>query len=720
MAELATIEHNHVLEHTQLGGTVRLYRVLSIVPERRLIAVINLTNRRAFPEWWEFTQVETDLGLGTLRVVDDPAPPDLRPDSLLTPANVAKRDRRWKVIEPLVRPAAEVGGALDIFEPALRSALVWDAHYATGTARDVIFDWLRMYWRGGQSPNALLTKYSNCGAPGRAKAVRKSKRGRRAEGLDQNPELVGINVTKEVRRLLVKGGKRFFRKRVQGRSLTLREAFQRTLEVYFQVGVRWEDGVLVPILPSLTELPTLRQFGYWNAKARKEERKEEQEAAERFGARQFALRHRPVLGSSEHLSNGPGDLFLIDATVVDLYLLSELDPRFVIGRPVLYLVIDHWSRMIVGYYVGFEGPSWMGAMMALENVFTDKVTHCARYGISIDQAEWPCAHVPNAIMADRGELVGKKSDRIPTGLPIRLINNPAYRADFKSFVEGQFLTTNERGIKRQPGAVNKDWHRGDPDYRLNATLTLYFFHQLIIELILHNNLARRLEGVVPQGFPLPPDMDPRPLDLWDWGVENHLFKGRQFERQRVRAALLEPTRARTTHNGLSIHNGLLYYDCKIGHEEGWFLRGTGRGSQLMELRIDRRDISTAFLMHDSGKRIIECPLTHACARYRGLALEEVWDERQRRTTARKLDRRERHQSIARVNARMDAITDEARRHKEAALGGPGIQPNVQHMTEIKQVEREVVRSNEAFTRMDPPPPPVAPSAGDDWYVPLPD
>ena len=72
---------------------------------------------------------------------------------------------------------------------------------------------------------------------------------------------------------------------------------------------------------------------------------------------------------------------------------------------VIYFVIDVWSRLIVGVYIGFEGPSWIGAMMALINMVTPKVEFCRQFGIEISHDQWPSHHAPRTILADRGELM---------------------------------------------------------------------------------------------------------------------------------------------------------------------------------------------------------------------------------------------------------------------------------------------------------------------------
>lgn len=84
-------------------------------------------------------------------------------------------------------------------------------------------------------------------------------------------------------------------------------------------------------------------------------------------------------------------------TVADVYLVSQFNRNWIIGRPVVYGVIDVFSRLVTGIYIGLEGPSWVGAMMALANAAMDKVEFCRNYGIEISAEEWPACHLPDAI-----------------------------------------------------------------------------------------------------------------------------------------------------------------------------------------------------------------------------------------------------------------------------------------------------------------------------------
>ena len=63
---------------------------------------------------------------------------------------------------------------------------------------------------------------------------------------------------------------------------------------------------------------------------------------------------RPLNSTVNTQVIGPGSRFEIDATIADLYLVSTSSRRNIVGRPIIYLVIDVFSRMIVGFYIGFE------------------------------------------------------------------------------------------------------------------------------------------------------------------------------------------------------------------------------------------------------------------------------------------------------------------------------------------------------------------------------
>jgi putative transposase len=167
-------------------------------------------------------------------------------------------------------------------------------------------------------------------------------------------------MTPEIEAIFEKGVRRFYEKRD---APPLEACFERILGACFAIGVEVVDGVELPVLPPAVRRPTWWQFRHWFRKRRDLER----ELRARFGDTRFELEHRELLGESTSMATGPGSVFQIDATIGDVYLVSSVDRALVIGRPVIYFVVDVFSRLIAGFSVSLEGPIWLGAMLALDN-----------------------------------------------------------------------------------------------------------------------------------------------------------------------------------------------------------------------------------------------------------------------------------------------------------------------------------------------------------------
>jgi hypothetical protein len=135
----------------------------------------------------------------------------------------------------------------------------------------------------------------------------------------------------------------------------LRDAYQLTLEAFFHEGYTLIAGTPVPVLPIAEDLPSFGQFRYWYDKHRDAQRADKA----RRGERAYNLTGRALLGDSTQMASGPGSLYQIDATVGDIYLVSSFDRTRIIGRPVIYVCIDVFSRLVTGIAVTLEGPSWL-------------------------------------------------------------------------------------------------------------------------------------------------------------------------------------------------------------------------------------------------------------------------------------------------------------------------------------------------------------------------
>lgn len=252
--------------------------------------------------------------------------------------------------------------------------------------------------------------------------------------------------------------KQYYRKKEQ---ITLTDAYEFLLRDFYS-NKYVEDGEVKYSVWDASIIPSYNQFYYWFKKYEDPQL----DISMRKSKKEFELKHRPILSNSTQEADGPGTRFQVDATIADIYLVSSFNRSLIIGRPVVYGIIDVYSRLFTGLYVGLEGPSWIGAMMALDNMITDKVAFCAEHDIYINDSQWPAKHLPEIIIADRGEFEGYSVTSLINNFNIKIENTSAYRGDLKGVIERQFGTINGKIKRKAPGAIQKEYReRGDRDYR---------------------------------------------------------------------------------------------------------------------------------------------------------------------------------------------------------------------------------------------------------------
>jgi len=664
-------------------------RVLWIDSSGTDVATIDIINPNALPVFRKYVEIEAAIASGDLQVLEvDPYAALLRAENDIQEKHRQKRDAAWEVIAPLVEdPTGQ------IFYSHGRGALLNAHEEKTGWTKKTIYKFLRRYWQGGQTKNALLPLYDKCGGRGKERQSSTGRKRGRPSRLTKATNLpTGINVDAAVREKFSRGIRLFYETAEQR---TLQDAYQKTLEKFFHKGYdKLPDGTLVPFLPPADELPSFGQFRYWYEK----ERNVTQALSSREGKRRYNLRHREVLGDSTQMAFGPGSVYQIDATIGDIYLVSSLDRTRIIGRPVIYIVIDVFSRLIVGMSVLLEGPSWVGAMQAVENAASDKVAFCREYGVDITEEDWSCYHLPEMILADRGEFEGYNADNLVNALNVRVSNTPPYRADWKAIVERNFRLSNDKFIHWAPGAVYKPRQRGDADYRLDAVLDLHQFRKLMILSILDHNKDHRMDWYRMDEFMIREHVDPYPIDLWNWGIRNRVGHLRTVTSEILQLNLLPGEKASVTHRGIRCFQGLLY-SCDLALREQWFVRARERGSWKIDIAYDPRKLDEIYLRLDGGRRLECCQLIDADKTFRRKDWYEAADYLEIRQQEKERTKSRKQQSKATLNAQMEQIISEATEQTSKDLESVGQQSKRSRIKGIRQnrkEEREIEREDQVW------------------------
>lgn len=576
----------------------KIFRVLWA--SRQGIYWIEMGNDNALPEFVSKSECEHLMANFEIESIKDP----YAAIAMTTPQKGSKAEavqiRAWDAIKAVVSAEPE------IYDRKARGALLVSVSENSRATKQTVYRWLRRYWQFGKCQNALSGRYDLCGGLGKAKKLGTKKIGApRTRSLGS-----GINVDESIKSLF----------RVAIEKCLLNQSEYEFDYAYNQVLIAF--GVPLPCKPEdIMEVPTERQFRYFYEK----EYSPIEITLKRKGEINYNKDFRPVFGTSTSEVSGPGSRYQIDATIADVYLVSEQNREKIIGRPTLYFVVDVFSRTIVGMYIGLENASWVSAMEALANAMMDKVEYCASFGIEITADMWPTVGLPEAIIGDRGEMLGRHVEVLSKAFNVNIENTPPYRADWKGVVERYFRTVQ---VKMKPFVegyvtgkeIGKKRH--GKDYRQDAIHTLYEFTQMMIKIVLFYNNDHLLSTYDPDKD-IPANLPLNPLTLWSWGIEYRTGKLRRPAHDLVKVNLLPHTEATVTEHGLKLFG--CYYTCREAIAWGWF-EGNYKGPKKITVAYDLYSANNIYLRpSNSYSDFIPASLTERSRAYRDFTLWEVWE-----------------------------------------------------------------------------------------------
>lgn len=652
------------------------YRVLWTAKEHNIAYIFALTCEK-MPDMVSFQEVEQLLLEGTL--IKQPTDTYFKAvaEDEISARYKAIRDSIWKNIEWLVsqEPA--------IYDRHERGKMIAGLK-SQGVELKSVYRHLKRYWQRGKSRNAFLPDYMNCGGKGKDKTFSGKRNGRRPQYGGTASKIID-EATKEI---FEKAVKKYYHTR---REYSFKAAYEWMVKEYYTKPVTQPDGTARFELLDAGEIPTLRQFRYWYSK----HYSDKERIVSRKGQRKYDLNHRPILGKSDTAVYGPGAQFQLDATVGDIYLVSQFNRANIIGRPVIYFVIDVFSRMVAGMYVGLEGPSWTGAMMALANAASDKVEFCKNYGIDILESEWPCHHIPDTLRADRGEVEGRAVETLINSLNIRVDNTPAYRADMKGIVEQFFRTINTTTTVFLPGHVKPDMaERGGRDYRLDAKLDIMQFTKIIIQCILNHNSAHLLEGFERTERMIADEVVPIPIKLWEWGISHCSGTLRTVTEEAVKLCLMPSGTALVTPKGIKFKG--VHYLSGRAIAEHWFETARTKGSYRVDISYDPRNMGQIYVRNIDGAVFEPCFLADWEGKWNGKSLDELIYQQAGERILRSNHAARELQASVDLNTEIDKIVETAEQMAKQTAIPASKAARTSKIRENRADEKQKQREKEAF------------------------
>lgn len=519
--------------------------------------------------------------------------------------HIVRRDRNYNLVKGIVSDRSF------IFDYSTQRRSLQLAKYAkeVGVERKSVARLLSQYWRYGQNKMALLPAFSNSGGAGKERTPNS-----KPLGAPKQPRTIAVE--RAAKYIVREKDKCHFKKAIKKyhlkeSGLSLAKTYDNLLKDSYS-----KELAFAKACERAPSVPTPKQFKYWYSKLFSQE----QIIKGRTSENNYLRNKRGVLGSITDRSYLPGNHFEIDATVADVHIVSELGAQYVLGRPTIYIMADRASRMIVGMHVSLYHASWRAARQALVNCFLPKSAYCKSFGVNIEDSEWPCAHIPEELVCDNGDMIGVKPKDALTPMT-ELSFTPPYRPDCKGVVEKRFDILNKEVIHELSGTTRGGQViRGSRDPRKDAIYTLKEVTAEIIKAVREHNNSIFDNLAFSSPLLIENDLTPTPLNYWKIHISKHKHELQSANSDEVIARLLPSAKVSMTRSGIYF-NGM-YYTCLELEKLNLASVARSFGQWRLEARIDENTTNHIYVRLDRNKYFTRC---HLLPRSRMLADKSMFE-----------------------------------------------------------------------------------------------
>jgi putative transposase len=287
--------------------------------------------------------------------------------------------------------------------------------------------------------------------------------------------------------------------------------------------------------------------------------------------------------------NRPLERVEIDHTPVDVILVDAED-GLPLGRPTLTSVMDVATCYPLGYYLGFEPPSYLTVCEALAHAFKPKGDVCTTYGTA---HEWIAYGLPRTLAVDNGrEFIGSSLEDACLSLGIILQYMPKMTPYFKGSIERLFRTQNSGLFHTLDGTTFANiFERGDYRSLEVAKLTLHDIDSALHIFLLDYYAEQFHEGL--QGIP---------ARRWERFLADGFQPRLPANVEDVDILLGRMTTRTLFHYGVEI-DGLRYNQSDLA-----YLRDQLKpGKQQVKVKYHPGDISRVFIYNPFDRQYLEAP-----------------------------------------------------------------------------------------------------------------
>ncbi|MDP2875490.1 MAG: TnsA endonuclease N-terminal domain-containing protein [Holophaga sp.] len=410
---------------------------------------------------------------------------------------------------------------------------------------------------------------------------------------------------------------------------------------------------------------------------------EETKLRRRMGAKAAAHAFRTVKGPFP-TANWPLETVQIDHTPLDIILVDD-HARKPIGRPWITLVMDVYSRMVLGYHISLDPPGDVSTGLCLVHAILPKDGWLAMHNI---QTEWPCWGIPGTVHADnakefRGNLLQREGREYGFNLEWRPLGKPEYGAHIE-----RLLGTLLKEIHTLPGTTfSSITQRGTYKSTQRAILSFKEFEEWLATHITgnyHNRPHGNLDGDTP-------------LERYRRGIlgskdtPGRGLPDRIGNEAKLRMDFLPFFERTVQPSGVEI-DGISYFHASLRTLLNERDPDTPKLKRKFVIRRDPRDVSTVYLMDPKTQSYLDIP-------YRDISHPpiSIWEWRATQSAAKESESKEANETL-----RFKAIESMRAVERVAAKRTASARRN-----EARRDRHEELDLHGRKARKDPKPPPTS-------------
>lgn len=196
-----------------------------------------------------------------------------------------------------------------------------------------------------------------------------------------------------------------------------------------------------------------------------------------------------------------GQIVEADEMELGCYVVDQNDGETVLGKAVVYCMVEVLSGICIGAYVSLENNSMRGFQQVFLSLLEPHKNQTKGYNMDYDEEDWPSMIVPNEIRCDRGsEYMSKAYSKAMGELGIRNTPVPPGCGSLKGVVESfnGLVQTYLKAQLKNNGYI-EDKYRGGDLAKGAACLTLEEIRGLVYQsVILYNR--RVFEGLIDKKY----------------------------------------------------------------------------------------------------------------------------------------------------------------------------------------------------------------------------